>query len=75
LAEANVSYSRLVERVRYEEATELLKQPELKLIEIAAELGYTDAANFTRAFKRWAGMSPSEFRAKNLDGSSNARHY
>ncbi|WP_428357666.1 helix-turn-helix domain-containing protein [Methyloprofundus sp.] len=34
----------------------------LSIIEIAFQLGYTNPANFTRAFNRWAGMSPSKFR-------------
>lgn len=62
LAKDNLNYSRLVEQVRYETAICLLQDPTLKLIEIALELGYADAANFTRAFKRWTGMSPSQFR-------------
>ena len=28
----------------------------------AAELGYSDSANFTRAFRRWAGVAPATFR-------------
>jgi AraC-like DNA-binding protein len=62
LAAAGLSYSRLVDQVRFDRAVNLLKQPEVKLIEIAAELGYTDSANFTRAFKRWTSTSPREFR-------------
>jgi AraC-like DNA-binding protein len=32
------------------------------VIEVADRLGYRDAANFTRAFRRWTGASPREFR-------------
>jgi AraC-like DNA-binding protein len=67
LAEEGLTYSRLVEQVRYDQAVKLLKRPDLKLIEIAADLGYTDPANFTRAFKRWTGVSPKEFRVATLD--------
>jgi AraC-like DNA-binding protein len=62
LAEAGLSYSQLIDRVRLDLAMNLLKQPRVKLIDVATELGYTDSANFTRAFKRWAGVSPREFR-------------
>ena len=31
------------------------------VIEIAQDLGYTDASNFSRAFRRRTGMSPSDF--------------
>lgn len=57
-----MNYSKLVEQVRFQTAVDLLREPDIKLIEIAAELGYTDAANFTHAFKRWTGISPREFR-------------
>jgi AraC-like DNA-binding protein len=62
LAENDLSYSHLVEKVRFEIAVDLLQNTEIKLIEISAELGYTDAANFTRAFRRWTGVSPRDFR-------------
>lgn len=66
LAENDLSYSYLVEKVRFEMAVDLLQDADIKLIEISAELGYADAANFTRAFKRWAGISPREFRNQQI---------
>lgn len=62
LADEYLNYSRLVEKVRFEQAICLLHDPTVQLIDIASELGYTDAANFTRAFKRWTGISPRKFR-------------
>jgi AraC-like DNA-binding protein len=40
----------------------LLRDPARSIDEIAARLGYSDAANFTRAFRRWTGMTPRAFR-------------
>ncbi|HEY9658905.1 MAG TPA: helix-turn-helix transcriptional regulator, partial [Allocoleopsis sp.] len=62
LGEVGLTYSKLVDRVRFNRAMALLQQPDGKLIEIASELGYTDPANFGRAFRRWAGISPREYR-------------
>lgn len=57
------TYSVLVEETRLRDAVVLLDKPELAIAQIAAMLGYEDAANFTRAFRRQAGVSPSEYRA------------
>jgi AraC-like DNA-binding protein len=62
LNEARLTYSQLVQQVRFDQAIQLVSDPSLKLNDISAELGYTDAANFTRAFRRWVGVTPSEFR-------------
>lgn len=62
LAKDHLTYSLLIEQVRFETAVCLLQDPTLKLIEISMELGYNDAANFSRAFKRWTGMTPNQFR-------------
>lgn len=56
------SYARLVDQVRFETAMRLLRDDRVKLIDIAFELGYSDPANFTRAFRRWTGVSPSAYR-------------
>jgi AraC-like DNA-binding protein len=62
LAESGIGFRQLVEEVRFESACRLLGDRERKIVEIAAELGYTDSANFTRAFRRWAGVPPQAFR-------------
>jgi AraC-like DNA-binding protein len=40
----------------------LLRDPDVRIVDVSAELGYTDSANFTRAFRRWAGVPPLAFR-------------
>ena len=62
LAECGLSYARVVEDTRFDTACRMLGDPALKIVEISAELGYTDSANFTRAFRRWSGVSPQAFR-------------
>jgi AraC-like DNA-binding protein len=62
LAECGLSFTRLVEEVRFDSARRLLSDPTVKIVEISAELGYTDSANFTRAFRRWSGVSPQAYR-------------
>ncbi|NJL48717.1 MAG: AraC family transcriptional regulator [Leptolyngbyaceae cyanobacterium SM2_5_2] len=67
LAEAGLTYSKLIDQVRFNRAVALLQQSDVKLLEIAMELGYTDPANFARAFKRWTGSSPREYRLSQVD--------
>lgn len=64
LAEQGTSFSALLEEARQLDAIMLLRKPQLSLERVATELGYADPANFTRAFKRWTGMTPSAFRDK-----------
>jgi AraC-like DNA-binding protein len=62
LAEFGVDYSALIDRVRFDYAQSLLLDPARNLIDIAYDLGYTDASSFTRAFRRWTGATPTIFR-------------
>lgn len=52
----------LSNEVRRENAIRLLRESDLSITRIALELGYSDAANFTRAFRRATGASPARFR-------------
>lgn len=63
LAELGTSYSALLEAQRRERATMLVRAGDLTVDEIAGRLGYSDAANFIRAFRRWTGMTPKAFRS------------
>ncbi len=62
LAKQNTSYSELYDKVRKDIACNYLHQLHMSICEISYLLGFADTSNFTRAFKRWVGMSPSEYR-------------
>ena len=62
LLDEGTSYKDILENVRHMLALEHLKAGHLSIQEIAYTLGYTDMANFRRAFKRWEGMAPSQYQ-------------
>ncbi|WP_136413819.1 AraC family transcriptional regulator [Herbaspirillum sp. ST 5-3] len=59
------SYQDLLDEVRKERAQWLLQNTACSLAEIAERLGYFDASNFSRSFRRWFGVSPNVFRQAN----------
>jgi len=64
LKEDGLSYSTLVEQARHELACRLLDKPGAKAAAVAKALGYTDPSSFSRAFRRWTGMSPRVYRRR-----------
>jgi AraC-like DNA-binding protein len=64
LGAEGTSFSQLVDEERRERAMFLLGSPTLSLKDIADRLGYANLANFTRAFQRWTGRAPGEYRGK-----------
>jgi AraC-like DNA-binding protein len=65
LAQAGASHHMLVAQTRFTTAAAVLERTDAKILELALDLGYSDHANFTRAFRRWAGCAPREYRSKN----------
>lgn len=63
LREEDSSYKILLEDTRRELACQYLKQQDVSIGEITYLLGFSDQSNFTRAFKRWLGQAPGEFRS------------
>ncbi len=66
LAECELSHGEIVDHARYQAAIRLLDDSEIRITDIGIELGYADSAHFSRAFKRWAGVSPREYRSNQL---------
>jgi len=62
LTERGTSFHVLVNEIRREHACSYLRQSGVSVTEITFLLGFADASNFTRAFKRWTGVSPTRFR-------------
>lgn len=64
LGQHGTSYERLVDEVRRDAALRLMADSSCSLTRIAYELGFQDPSSFTRAFRRWTGFSPSDFRRR-----------
>jgi AraC-like DNA-binding protein len=64
-----LTFAGVVARTRFAEALRMLGDPTRKVIDVALDLGYSDPAHFTRAFGRWSGITPREYRRR-----SDGRH-
>lgn len=67
LIDEGTSYREVAESVRHRMALELLRK-KVTVKEVAYLLGYTDMANFRRAFKRWENVAPSAWLARTKNG-------
>jgi AraC-like DNA-binding protein len=64
LGEQGISFRGLLDELRMQIALKYLRTTRLANEDIALALGFSDAANFRRAFRRWTSKSPSEIRTK-----------
>ncbi|MCL7962618.1 MAG: AraC family transcriptional regulator [marine benthic group bacterium] len=62
LTEDGISYRRVCDRARFRRAVELLEDPSVTTSDLTAELGYSDRRSLIRAFRRFTGMTPGEYR-------------
>lgn len=62
LREGGLSFSQLVDETRQQLALHYLRDPALELAEIAFLVGFSEAGSLARAFRRWTGTSPGEYR-------------
>ena len=65
LEQENTNFRSIVDEERRQIAIQLLTCSNMILDELAIHIGYTDTASFTRAFRRWTGCSPGEYRKNN----------
>lgn len=62
LESAGTSYQQLLDLTRKELAEDYIRKNEVSISEVAYLLGFTDISSFSRAFKRWTGMAPRNYR-------------
>lgn len=62
LADAGTTYQNLLDKTRQDLAEQYMTQANISVSEVAYLLGFSDCSNFSRAFHRWTGLSPSDFR-------------
>ncbi|TDV98747.1 AraC-like DNA-binding protein [Halomonas alkaliantarctica] len=57
-----IDFLNIIESLRYQIAIDLLKDSDKSLTDITSELGYSQLSSFSRAFKRWSGFNPKQYR-------------
>ncbi|MEM7139071.1 MAG: AraC family transcriptional regulator [Myxococcota bacterium] len=62
LSEDGTTFRRVSEEARKERAEVLLRDPSIRVADVAYAVGYDDVTSFTKAFRRWTGKSPTAFR-------------
>ncbi|MFC5407191.1 response regulator [Cohnella soli] len=61
--ETGTNFRELLWQIRIEKAKELLADSETKAFEVAYQVGFKDPSHFSQLFKRFVGVTPTEFRA------------
>lgn len=63
LQELGTSYNDVLDQMRRQLAMRYLREPRMAICEVAYLLGFSESSSFHRAFKRWTGLTPKEFRS------------
>jgi len=63
LSKQNLNFSMLADSIRQNRSIALVEDPSLDLTYVAHILGFSEQSSFSRAFKRWSGQTPRDFRA------------
>lgn len=63
LKQENQTFAALLDEVRREQALVYVSDPSHSLTDVAQRLGFSELSAFSRAFKRWMGQSPAQYRA------------
>jgi len=58
----NISYKAILEEERKKRAIQQIQDHNIPLDQLAEQLGYQDASSFSRAFKKWVGLAPNQFK-------------
>lgn len=66
LQQHGLNFQKLLDEARKRDSMRLLEDPVLSVEQVAQRVGYSDPANFTRAFRKWTGASPSAYRRDQL---------
>ena len=64
LSELSTSFQDVLDGVRFDLARAFLREDRLDVSQVAYLLGYSELRAFDRAFKRWSGVTPGEYRSK-----------
>ena len=68
LKSEGTSFMDLLQDTRLQLARKYLRQPSRSVVETSYLLGFSEPSTFSRAFKRWTGMAPAEYRDHREDG-------
>ncbi|WP_242112188.1 AraC family transcriptional regulator [Luteimonas aquatica] len=69
LSELGTGFQELLDEARRRDAMRMLADPDISIQRVAGALGYRDPPSFTRAFRRWSGITPSDARRQLLGRS------
>ena len=64
LKEQGTTFGELLDEVRLDLALRYLQDPRMTMVDIALSLGFSDQSNFVKAFKRWRGETPGQYRRR-----------
>jgi AraC-like DNA-binding protein len=67
LAGYGLTYGALIDALRFEKAKENLLKPDMRILDVAQSVGFSDQGDFTRMFRRIGGVSPKQFRSTAID--------
>lgn len=70
LHEQGLGFLELLEEARKRDSLQLLADASLPVSAVAERVGYTDPASFTRAFRKWMGVTPTAWRERKKGASS-----